>query len=67
MLCKLFKDSDMIEQTIINGEALLETTSFETFTNKVNESFNSLLMLSELYKTGNPDLIDILNTVEHGR
>lgn len=56
-----------VKQTIIDGEALLETTSFSEFTNKVNESFNSLLMLTELYKTGNPDLIDILNTVEHGR
>lgn len=56
-----------INKTIINGEELLETTSFLEFTNKVNESFNSLLMLTELYKTGNPDLIDILNTVEHGR
>lgn len=56
----------MIEQTIINGEALLETTSFETFTNKVNDSFNSLLMLTELYKNADIHMIDLLNEIENG-
>jgi hypothetical protein len=56
-----------IDKTIKQGEELLDTMSFSDLTNKVNDSFNALLMLTELYKTGNPDLIDILNTVENGR
>jgi hypothetical protein len=33
---------------------------------KINESFNALLMLSELYKSGNTDIINVLNEVENG-
>ena len=55
-----------IKQTITEGEALLQTMPFGEFCNKINDSFNALIMLSELYKSGNPDLINILNEVENG-
>lgn len=56
-----------IQQTITEAEALLDTMSFNDFCNKVNNSFTALTMLTELYKTDNKDLIDILNSVENGR
>jgi len=55
----------MIETTIKNGEDLLDTIPFNQFVNKLNDSFNALIMLTELYKSGNPDLINILNEVEN--
>ena len=57
----------MIKETIKEAEELLDTMSFNDFTNKVNNSFTALTMLTELYKTDNKDLIDILNSVENGR
>lgn len=38
----------------------------EDLYNKIDESFSALLMLTELYKSGNTDIINVLNEVENG-
>jgi hypothetical protein len=52
---------------IKEAESILPTQSFESFCSEVNNGFASLLILTELQKSGNTDLIEILNTVENGR
>lgn len=54
-------------QILKEAENLLNTITFSEFTKKVNDSFNALTMLTELYKSNNEDLINILNSVENGR
>lgn len=49
------------------AEQLIDTTSFATFCSKVNDGFISFAYLSELYKTGNDDIITIIKTLENGR
>lgn len=49
------------------AEQLIDTTSFATFCSNINDGFTSFAYLSELYKTGNEDLITIIKTFENGR
>jgi len=39
----------------------METTTFEDFCNKVDESFVAIATMVEFTKTGNEDLINILS------
>lgn len=53
---------------VINeAETILKENSFEGFCDKINEGFNSLVILSELQKSGNEDVLKIFKDVENGR
>lgn len=56
----------MIDEQIKEAEKILRDNSFEGFCDKINEGFQATFILSEWYKSGNEEVINILNEVENG-
>lgn len=52
---------------IKEAEQLIDTTSFDGFCKIINSGFESLLFLTEIQKSDNEDLINVLIDVENGR